>query len=219
MLHLSRLSEDWILYSSEEFAFIELSEEITSGSSLMPQKKNPDAFELIRGKTGRVIGDLTALMVTVKGLPLAYNRDLQEDKPPVFDAADHLAGSLEITRLSIDTTKVNAAAMELAADESWSCATELAEALVRDGMPFHRAHQIVGKLVLESVRTGKRPNDWTVEELRDVAPEFSAQAVQFLSARQALENHTTPGGTAPTAVLEALGAAEGRLAKMREDHI
>ena len=144
MLHLSRLAEDWILFSSEEFGFLELGDEVTSGSSLMPQKKNPDAFELVRGKAGRVVGDLTALMMTVKGLPLAYNRDLQEDKPPVFDAADHLAGSLEVTQLAVETTKVNAEVMESAANESWTCATELAEVLARRGVPFHRAHQVVG---------------------------------------------------------------------------
>ena len=217
MLHLSRLAEDWILYSSEEFGFLELGDEVTSGSSLMPQKKNPDAFELVRGKAGRVVGDLTALMMTVKGLPLAYNRDLQEDKPPVFDAADHLAGSLEVTRLSVETTIVNAEVMESAADESWTCATELAEVLARRGVPFHRAHQVVGALVLESVRSGKKPKDWTAEQLRDVAPEFDAEAARFLSARQALENHAVPGGTAPAAVAEALEEAEKRLTEMRRD--
>ncbi len=217
MLHLSRLAEDWILYSSEEFRLLELGDEVTSGSSLMPQKKNPDAFELVRGKTGRVVGDLTALMMTVKGLPLAYNRDLQEDKPPVFDAADHLAGSLEVTRLAVDTTKINADAMEAAADESWTCATELAEVLARSGVPFHRAHHVVGALVLESVRAGKKPKDWTAEQLQDVAPEFDSEALRFLSARQALENHALPGGTAPAAVAEALDEAERRLAEMRGD--
>ena len=217
MLHLSRLAEDWIFYSSEEFGFLELGDEVTSGSSLMPQKKNPDAFELVRGKAGRVVGDLTALMMTVKGLPLAYNRDLQEDKPPVFDAADHLAGSLEVTRLSVETTKIDGEAMEAAADEGWTCATELAEVLARGGVPFHRAHQVVGALVLESVRAGKKPSDWTVEQLQDEAPEFDAEAARFLSARQALENHSVPGGTAPAAVAEALEEAGNRLAEMRRD--
>ena len=215
MLHLSRLAEEWILFSSEEFGFLELGDEVTSGSSLMPQKKNPDAFELVRGKAGRVVGDLTALMMTVKGLPLAYNRDLQEDKPPVFDAADHLAGSLEVTQLAVETTKVNAEVMESAANESWTCATELAEVLARRGVPFHRAHQVVGALVLESVRAGKQPQDWTAEQLCDVAPEFDAESVRFLSARQALENHAVPGGTAPAAVAEALEEAEKRLTEMR----
>ena len=216
MLHLSRLAEDWILYSSDEFGFLEMGEEVTSGSSLMPQKKNPDALELVRGKTGRVSGHLLSLMMTLKGLPLAYNRDLQEDKEPVLDAAVQLAGSLEIARLVIETTKINAATMQTAADEGWSCATALAELLARKGAPFHRAHQIVGGLVLESVRAGKQPQDWTESELRQVAPEFDGEAVQLLSARRTLENHAVPGGTAPATVTESLRQAEKRLAEMRK---
>ncbi len=215
MLHLSRLAEDWILYSSEEFGFLELGDEVTSGSSLMPQKKNPDAFELVRGKTGRVCGHLQALMMTVKGLPLAYNRDLQEDKEPVFDAADHLAGSLDVTRLCVETAKVNAAPMEAAAEESWTCATELAEALSRKGVPFHRAHQIVGSLVLQSVRDGKRPSQWTAADLRAVAAEFDDESAELLKVRRAVENHTPPGGTAPKTVAKALDQAAKRLAAMR----
>jgi argininosuccinate lyase len=216
MLHLSRLAEDWILYSSEEFGFLELGDEVTSGSSLMPQKKNPDAFELVRGKTGRVSGNLLALMMTLKGLPLAYNRDLQEDKEPAFDTADHLAGSIEITRLSVETAKINARAMEAAADESWVCATELAEALARKGVAFHRAHQVVGALVLDSVRRGKRPQDLTEKDLQAVAPEFDVDSVALLSARRALENHVPPGGTAPASVAQALREAEERLGRMRQ---
>ena len=216
MLHLSRLAEDWILYSSDEFGFLEMGEEVTSGSSLMPQKKNPDALELVRGKAGRVSGHLLALMMTLKGLALAYNRDLQEDKEPVFDTATQLAGSLEITRLVIETTKINAAAMERAADEGWGCATALAELLARKGVPFHRAHQIVGGLVAESVGAGKQPQDWTEDRLGQVAPEFDGEAVQLLSARPTLENHAVPGGTAPGSVAESLRQAERRLAEIRK---
>ena len=216
MLHLSRLSEDWILYSSEEFGFLELGDEVTTGSSLMPQKKNPDACELIRGKCGRVTGNLTALMMTIKGLPLAYNRDLQEDKEPVFDTADHLGGSLEVMRLTVDTAKVHPEVMEQAADASWVSATALAEALSRKGVPFHRAHQVVGALVIESVREGKQPKDWTLEELQAVAPEFDAAAVELLTARRALANHVPKGGTAPEAVSEALDEAERRLIEARK---
>ncbi len=215
MLHLSRLAEDWILYSSEEFGFLELGDEVTSGSSLMPQKKNPDAFELVRGKSGRTSGNLLALMMTLKGLPLAYNRDLQEDKEPAFDTAEHLAGSLEITRLCVEMARVNANAMEAAADESWVCATELAEALARKGVAFHRAHQVVGALVLDSVRKGKRPRDLTADDLRAVAPEFDTESLALLSARRALENHVPPGGTAPASVAQALREAEERLGRMR----
>jgi argininosuccinate lyase len=180
----------------------------------MPQKRNPDALELVRGKCGRVLGQLHSLMVTVKGLPMAYNRDLQEDKAPVFEAADQLAGSLEVLKLCVDTTTVHGAAMERAAEEGWTCATALAEHLSRRGVPFHRAHQVVGALVLRSVRDGKKPAEWTAEALAEIAPEFGAEAVELLSARRALENHTAPGGTAPASVAKALTAAERRLQQM-----
>ena len=145
MLHLSRLAEDWILYSSEEFGWLELGDGVTSGSSLMPQKKNPDSLELIRGKCGRVFGDLSSLFVTMKGLPMTYNRDMQEDKEPLFDAADQVCGSLEMARGVIDSTRLNPARPAAAAEESWVVATDLAEALAREGTPFHHAHQIVGQ--------------------------------------------------------------------------
>jgi argininosuccinate lyase len=215
MLHISRLAEDWILYTSEEFGFLEPGDEVTTGSSLMPQKRNPDALELVRGKSGRVIGDLQGLMVVIKGLPLAYNRDMQEDKEGVFDAADHLAGSLEVIRLCVETTKVNAAVMEKAADDSWTCATALAEFLARNGVAFHRAHQIVGSLVLQSTKAGRKPADWTLAQLKEIAPEFDAEAAKLLSARRALENHTTAGATAPATVARSLAAAEARLEGMR----
>jgi argininosuccinate lyase len=215
MLHISRLAEDWILYTSEEFGFLEPGDEVTTGSSLMPQKRNPDALELVRGKSGRVIGDLQGLMVVIKGLPMAYNRDLQEDKEGVFDAADQLGGCLEVIRLCVETTKVNAVAMEKAADDSWTCATALAEFLARNGVAFHRAHQIVGSLVLQSTKAGRKPADWTLEQLQEIAPEFDAEAAKLLSARRALENHTTPGATAPATVARSLAAAEARLEGMR----
>jgi argininosuccinate lyase len=146
---------------------------------------------------------------------LAYNRDLQEDKEGVFDAADHLGGSLEVIRLCVETTKVNAAVMEKAADDSWTCATALAEFLARNGVSFHRAHQIVGSLVLRSTKEGRKPADWTLEQLKEIAPEFDAEAAELLSARRALENHTTPGATAPATVARSLAAAEARLEAMR----
>jgi len=214
-LHVSRIAEDWILYSSEEFGFLDLGDEVTTGSSLMPQKRNPDSLELVRGKTGRVIGSLNALMVIVKGLPLAYNRDMQEDKPPVFDAADTINGVLDVLALTIDTATLRPAATEKAADDSWTSATALAEFLARSGVPFHRAHQVVGGLVLESVKQGKKPADWTLAQLQEIAPEFNAEAAELLGARRALSNHTPPGGTAPERVAEATEAARGRLVEMR----
>src|SRR5581483_2203767 len=188
MLHLSRLAEDWILYSSEEFGWMELGDGVTSGSSLMPQKKNPDSLELIRGKSGRVIGCLTSLIVTMKGLPMTYNRDMQEDKEPVFTAADQLRGSLEMARVVIQTTKLNCAKPAAAAAESWVVATDLAEALSRAGTPFHQAHQIVGRLVLESVRQSRKPADWTAAQLQQFAPEFTAEIARLLDPAEGMKS-------------------------------
>jgi argininosuccinate lyase len=214
MIHLSRLAEDWILYSSEEFGWLELADGVTSGSSLMPQKKNPDSLELIRGKCGSVMGALTALMVTMKGLPMTYNRDMQEDKAPLFQAADQLTGSLEMARVVIETVNLNAARPAAAAEESWVVATDLAEALARAGTPFHQAHQIVGRFVLESVRSGKRPADWTAEEMRQFAPEFTGDFAALLDPKQGMRSREVAGGTGPNAVAAALAAARQRLAEM-----
>jgi argininosuccinate lyase len=215
MLHLSRLAEDWILYSSEEFGWLELGDEVTSGSSLMPQKKNPDSLELIRGKCGRVVGCLNALLVTMKGLPLTYNRDMQEDKEPLFEAADQLTGSLEMARLVADSVKLHAERPRQAAAESWVVATDLAEALSRAGVPFHQAHQIVGRLVLESIRLGKKPADWNATELAEFAPEFGDAMTRLLNPVEGMKSREIPGGTGPMAVSKALVEARARLAQMR----
>jgi argininosuccinate lyase len=207
MLHLSRLAEDWILYSSEEFAWIELGDGVTSGSSLMPQKKNPDSLELIRGKCGRVFGDLTSLFITMKGLPSTYNRDMQEDKQPIFDAADQLIGSLEMARVVIDSARLNESRPAAAAEESWVVATDLAEALARTGTPFHQAHQIVGRLVLESVSSGKKPADWTKEDLVNFAPEFTPAMLALMNPAEGMQSRSLPGGTAPSSVKAALESA------------
>jgi argininosuccinate lyase len=188
---------------------------VTSGSSLMPQKKNPDSLELIRGKSGRVMGCLTSLMVTMKGLPMTYNRDMQEDKEPLFEAADQLAGSLEMMRAVIESVKLLPQRPLAAAEESWVVATDLAEALARAGTPFHRAHQIAGRFVLESVRTGRRPADWTAEEMRTFAPEFTAGFAALLDPKQGMKSREIRGGTGPAAVAAALEEARARLAQMR----
>jgi len=214
MLHLSRLAEDWILYSSEEFGWLELGDEVTSGSSLMPQKKNPDSLELIRGKSGRVLGCLHSLMVTMKGLPLTYNRDMQEDKEPLFDAANQVSGSLEMARAVIGSARLSPARPLAAAQESWVIATDLAEALARAGTPFHQAHQLVGRLVLESVHSGRKPADWTAAELQRFAPEFSPDMARLLDPREGLLSREIPGGTGPHAVAQALEEARARLARM-----
>jgi len=211
MLHLSRLAEDWILYSCEEYGWLELGDGVTSGSSIMPQKKNPDSLELIRGKCGGVFGDYTALFLTMKGLPMTYNRDMQEDKPRIFDAADQLRGSLEMARAVIDSTRLNPARPAAAVQESWAVATDFADSLARNGMPFHQAHSLVGKLVLESVKRGKKPSDWTPEELAAFAPEFNAGMARLLSPLEGMKTRELPGGTGPAAVARALSEAETRL--------
>jgi argininosuccinate lyase len=214
MLHLSRLAEDWILYSSEEFGWLELGDAVTSGSSLMPQKKNPDSLELIRGKSGRVMGCLVSLMTTMKGLPMTYNRDMQEDKVPLFEAADQLAGSLEMASVVIQSVKLNPAAPAAAAEESWVVATDLAEALARAGLPFHQAHQLAGRFVLESVRSGKKPADWSAEDMQRFAPEFTGDFAALLDPKRGMQSREIPGGTGPQSVAAALAAARQRLSEM-----
>jgi argininosuccinate lyase len=211
MLHLSRLAEDWILYSSDEFEWLELGDGVTSGSSLMPQKKNPDSLELIRGKSGRVFGDLSSLFVTLKGLPMTYNRDMQEDKEPLFDAAAQVTASLEMMDAVIQSTRLNSSRPAAAAEESWVVATDLAEALARAGVPFHQAHQLVGRLVLESVKQGKKPSDWTPSALTAFAPEFTPEMSRLLNPAEGMKTRELPGGTGPAAVSDALDQAEARL--------
>ena len=215
MLHLSRVSEDWILYSSEEFGWMELGDDVTSGSSLMPQKKNPDSLELIRGKSGRVVGCLNALMMTMKGLPLTYNRDMQEDKEPLFEAADQVSGALEMARAVAESVELRPSVPLAAAEDSWVVATDLAEALARAGTPFHQAHQLVGRLVLESTQAGKKPADWSPETLHRFAPEFTADIAQLLDPREGMKSRELPGGTGPRAVGRALEEARSRLQSMR----
>ncbi len=211
MLHLSRLAEDWILYSSEEFGWLELGDGVTSGSSLMPQKKNPDSLELIRGKSGRVFGAFNSLYVTLKGLPMTYNRDMQEDKEPLFEAADQLSASLEMMQAVIESTRLHPDKPARDAEESWTVATDLAEALARAGTPFHQAHQLVGRLVLESVKQGRKPADWTAAQLAAFAPEFTSDIARLLHPSEGMKTREIPGGTGPAAVARALDDAEARL--------
>ena len=218
MLHLSRFAEDWILYSGEEYRWIELGEAVTSGSSIMPQKKNPDSLELIRGKCGRVFGALTSLFVTMKGLPMTYNRDMQEDKEPLFDAADQVAGSLEMARLVVESAELDPAVPLGAAEDSWAVATDIADALARAGTPFHKAHQLAGQVVVASIRSGKKPADWTAEELTAFAPEFTADMIRFFRPAEGMKTRELPGGSAPHTVAKALADAEARLAGWRQAH-
>jgi argininosuccinate lyase len=194
---------------------MELGDGVTSGSSLMPQKKNPDALELIRGKSGRVAGCFHALMMTVKGLPLTYNRDMQEDKEPLFEAADQIRGSLEMARAVADSVTLVPAKALRAVEQSWVVATDLAEALARSGTPFHQAHRLVGALVLESIRLGREPGDWTAADLAAFSPHFTADFARLLSPLEGMKSREIPGGTGPESVAAALQRARGRLASMR----
>jgi argininosuccinate lyase len=214
MLHLSRLAEDWILYSSEEFKWMRLGDDVTSGSSLMPQKKNPDSLELIRGKSGRVFGHLTSLFITLKGLPMTYNRDMQEDKEPLFDAFHQTSGSVAMAKAVAESVILDSGRPLSAAEESWVVATDLAEELARSGVAFHRAHQIVGQLVLESVKGGKRPSDWTGDSLVAFAPEFKPEMARLLAPREGMHTRELPGGTGPKAVARALHEADELLAAL-----
>jgi argininosuccinate lyase len=160
------------------------------------------------------MGSLTSLMVTMKGLPMTYNRDMQEDKRPLFDAADELNGCLEMARVVTESVALREAVPAAAADESWVVATDLAEALARNGTAFHQAHQIAGRLVLESVRTGKKPGDWNGETLAAFAPEFTPEMARYLDAREGMKTREITGGTGPNAVAAALDEARARLARL-----
>ena len=214
MIHLSRLAEDWILYSSEEYDWLELGDGVTTGSSIMPQKKNPDSMELVRGKSGRVVGALTSLLVLMKGLPMTYNRDMQEDKEPLFDAASTLAQSLEMVREVLETTQLKPDRPRRAAAESWVVATDLAEALARSGVPFHQAHQLAGKLVLESVQNEIPPSGWTPEALAAFDPRFTPGMAALMDPAEGMKTRRAPGGTAPETVLAAFAEARIRLEKL-----
>ena len=210
-LHLSRLAEDWILYSTEEFGFLELAEEVSTGSSLMPQKKNPDSLELIRGKTGRVLGHLVSLSTTLKGLPLSYNRDMQEDKEPVFDTAEQLIPALRLATQVVSTTTLLPDAMKKATTEGWLCATDLAEYLATKGVPFHEAHKVIGALVLDSLRAGKQPPDCSLADLKRYSPLFDEKCLPLLTPEAGIARRTVSGGTAPSSVRLALQEARAWL--------
>ncbi|MDW8307937.1 MAG: argininosuccinate lyase [Verrucomicrobiales bacterium] len=192
-VHLSRLAEDLILWSTTEFGFIRISDAFTTGSSLMPQKKNPDVAELVRGKTGRVIGNLTALLTLLKGLPLTYNRDLQEDKPPLFDTADTVRECVRVMTAMLGHIRVNRTVCEAAASDPTLLATDLVDHLVLKGMPFRRAHHVVGALVACAEKLGKPLNRLTPQEARAVDPALDAEALAALDLKRSLARRNLPG--------------------------
>ena len=210
--HISRLAEDFVLFASQEFGFIVLPDEFSTGSSLMPQKKNPDAWELLRGKTGRVTASLNTLLTTLKGLPSSYQRDLQEDKEPVFAAHDQALAMLTIAAGAVSATRPNEARMREAASDPALLATEAAHYLVRRGAPFRQAHEIVGQIVREGERAGKPFSQLPIETLQKYSSLFAPDFYDALKLESALAGPDVEGGTAPARVREAIAAAKARLA-------
>ncbi|MBU0513365.1 MAG: argininosuccinate lyase [Proteobacteria bacterium] len=211
MVHLSRLGEELVLWSSSEFGFVRLPDTFATGSSLMPQKKNPDVPELVRAKAGRVFGDLTALLTVLKGLPLAYNKDLQEDKEAVFDAVDTTQACLTVLTPMLAALEFDGDRMAAATEDGFLTATDLADYLVEKGVPFREAHEVVGRAVALAVERGCSLGDLDLDALIELSPLVSEEVYEVLKVENSLARRRLPGGTAPVRVLEKLEAAEKRL--------
>ena len=210
MMHMSRFCEDLILWSTDEFGYVEIADAFTTGSSIMPQKKNPDVAELIRGKTGRVYGHLVAMLTILKGLPMTYNRDLQEDKEPLFDTVDTVQACLEILAAMIGHLTFNRERMEAGAGGGFSTATDVAEYLVMKGVPFREAHGIVGKLVAFCIRSNKALTGLTLKEFRKFYPGFEEDVFACLTVRKSVNARKVIGGTAEETVRKRITEIEGR---------
>ncbi len=204
MMHLSRFCEELILWNSNEFSFVEMDDAYSTGSSIMPQKKNPDVAELVRGKTGRVYGDLIALLVTMKGLPLAYNKDMQEDKEAVFDAVDTIKLCLPVFTKMLQTAKFQTEQMERGASGGFTNATDVADYLVRKGVPFREAHAVVGRMVLYATKHQKSLDAFTMEEFHACSEKIEPDIYDAISLSTCVNARTLPGGPAKKAVLETL---------------
>jgi argininosuccinate lyase len=213
MVHLSRLAEDVILYATVEFGFFELSDAVATGSSLMPQKKNPDSMELVRGKAGRVFGNLMSLLTTLKGLPLAYNKDMQEDKEALFDSVDTLKDSLAVTATVLRNIRLNEQRATAAATQGYLNATELADYLVRRGMPFREAHEMVGRVVTHAIARQVELDALPLEELKSFSVLVEQDVFEALSLEKTLATKSQVGGTARVRVQEELTRARESLAK------
>ena len=211
MMHLSRLSEELILWSSADFAFVELSDSFCTGSSIMPQKKNPDVPELVRGKTGRTYGNLISLLTLMKALPLAYNKDMQEDKEPLFDTIDTVRGSLKVFAAMIAEMRVNPEQMRMAAGRGFSTATDIADYLVRKGLPFRNAHEVVGKTVRFCVEHAKDITDLTLEEFRQFSTDIEQDIFDYVTLEASVNARKATGGTAREAVAREINLARQTL--------
>ncbi len=211
--HLSRLSEDVILWASAEFSFVTLSDAHTTGSSLMPQKKNPDVAELTRGKSGRLYGNLMSLLTTLKGLPMTYNRDLQEDKEPLFDSIDTIKAALRVFSEMIDGMKVNESETAAATDDPFLLATDIADYLVKQKVPFRKAHEIVGAITAHCVAHDRQYPELSLEEFLEYSPAFDESVYKVFDVKTALRMRTTVGAPSPTTVARQLGKWQRKLAK------
>ncbi|MFQ5829738.1 MAG: argininosuccinate lyase [Candidatus Methylomirabilia bacterium] len=216
-MHLSRLAADLTLWATAEFGFVEVSESFSTGSSIMPQKKNPDVAELIRGKTGRLYGNLTAVLTTMKGLPLAYNLDMQEDKEPLFDSVDTLEAILAVLPPMLGALTFNLARMREVAGADFATATDLADYLVRKGLPFRQAHEVAGKAVAQCLAEGKRLDQLGVEQLKQLSPLFEGDVLEAITVEASLRARSVIGGTAPEAVRDALATAKTLVAEGVEE--
>ncbi|HWQ71570.1 MAG TPA: argininosuccinate lyase [Desulfitobacteriaceae bacterium] len=215
MMHLSRLCEELILWSSGEFQFVVLDDGYSTGSSIMPQKKNPDVAELIRGKTGRVYGDLIALLTVMKGLPLAYNKDLQEDKERVFDAVDTVQKSLSVMEPMLCTMKVRTEVMAQGAKGGFTNATDLADYLAKKGVPFRDAHELVGRIVLYCSKQNLGLEDLTLAEYQELSPVFSTDLFEDIKIENCVRSRQVTGGPAPEAVMKAIELSRKELEQLR----
>jgi len=211
MMHLSRFCEELLLWSSHEFKFVSLSDAYSTGSSIMPQKKNPDMAELIRGKTGRVYGNLTALLTVMKGLPLAYNKDLQEDKEGMFDSADTIITSLTVMNGMLSTLTVNRVNMEKSTEQDFSNATELADYLAAKGLPFRKAHELVGLLVLDCIKKGIYLQDVNLQDYQMLSPLINEDVYEVLKSRMAVSRRNSLGGTGFESVKKQIEEAKKEL--------
>lgn len=211
MVHLSRLCEELVLWSSTEFRFVELDDAYCTGSSIMPQKKNPDVAELVRGKTGRVYGNLMGLLTVLKSLPLAYNKDMQEDKEGMFDTVATLEGALQLFAGMIATMKVNKQRMREAVNQDFSNATDIADFLVGKGMPFRQAHEVIGKTVLYCIQNNKYLLDLTLDEFKTFSPLFDDRIYGVLQPETVVDARNVYGGTATKQVTEAVSRAQDKL--------
>src|SRR5690606_2336960 len=210
---VSRLAEEVIIWATKEFSFVELDDARATGSSIMPQKKNPDVAELARGKAGRLVGNLAGLLTTLKALPLAYNRDLQEDKEPVFDSVDSLTVLLPAFTGMVTTLRFDTARLEELAPQGFSLATDVAEWLVRQGVPFRSAHEIAGAAVRVCERRGIELSELSDDDLAAVSPQLTPAVRQVLSVPGALASRAAKGGTAPDRVREQLGSVRERISE------